>query len=298
MDLEDQIALVTATWTPEQQLHAGNVAWHGAGCDGAPPCDVVLEGDGWFVEAWISTASNGSPRSAEIDGHFSPRLSATQRHKVLEQVHALAPNGSLSLETSSAMADSIRNHHGEEQDGPYFLLQHRSLDELPDPVVPRGYTIVPAAEAGDEMRVAAHQTAWDPRRIKTLLGFPITGNEPPSSFSIDKYQRMKRVSIYRPELDLMVLAADGSPAAFALGWLDPRSRSVLFEPVGTAPEHGRRGLSAAVCTAIMIAASGLGATRAVVGPRGDDAYPLPNRLYTSLGFRTLTRTTNFTWRTS
>lgn len=124
---------------------------------------------------------------------------------------------------------------------------------------------------------------------------PITGEEPPNSFDHAKYAALKGLSIYRPELDLVALAADGVPAAFALGWYDEASRSVLIEPVGTAPQHARRGLSATVCTALLRAAAGLGATQAVVGPRGDDAYPIPARLYRSLGFTTVDRTQTFTW---
>jgi GNAT superfamily N-acetyltransferase len=106
---------------------------------------------------------------------------------------------------------------------------------------------------------------------------------------------MKAIDIYKPELDLVIVAADGSPAAYALGWYDRQSNSMLFEPVGTSPEHARRGLSQAVCTAVMRAARDLGATQAVVGPRGDNAYPVPQRLYQSLGFTTLARTCSLTW---
>lgn len=116
-----------------------------------------------------------------------------------------------------------------------------------------------------------------------------------SSFTLDKYKAVKAVSIYRPELDLVVVAPVANPAAFALGWHDPRSESMLFEPVGTSPEHERRGLSQAVCLAAMTKARDLGATQAVVGPRGDDAYPAPRRLYHSLGFATLARTCTLSW---
>lgn len=106
---------------------------------------------------------------------------------------------------------------------------------------------------------------------------------------------MKAVRIYRPELDLVIVAPDGNPAAFALGWYDTHSRSMLFEPVGTSPDYARRGFSRAACTAVMQAARDLGGTQVVVGPRGDDLYPAPSRLYTSLGFSTLTRTCTLTW---
>ncbi|MFD2080231.1 hypothetical protein SAMN05421678_110189 [Actinopolymorpha cephalotaxi] len=289
MDLDARIALVTRTWVPTQQLHAGNVAWHGSGCDGAPPADATLDGDGWFAEVWHHDDEG------EAEGHFSPDLSPDERRRAFDGIRSHAPRGSISLVTDSPMADTLRAAGAHDLGGPFFLLQHRGLDQLPSlPLLP-GYSILAAEEAGEHARVDAHRRAWAPARIKDLLGLPVTGDEPHSGFTLDKYEAMKAVTLYRPELDLVVMAPDGSPAAFALGWYDDRSRSVLFEPVGTSPEHARRGLSQAVCVAVMTKARELGATQAVVGPRGDDAYPAPRRLYRTLGFATLARTCTLAW---
>lgn len=289
MDLEARIALVASTWTPTQHLHAGNVAWHGSGCDGAPPSEVELEGPGWFAEVWHDDVS-------EVEGHFSPALSTGDRASAFDQIRRVAPSGAISLVADSAMAQTLRlTYVHEAPEVPYFLLQHRHLDRIEQPELRAGYLIATAEDAGESARVEAHRLAWAPQRIKRMLGLAVTGDEPPSSFTVDKYRAMKSVSIYQPELDLVVLASDGSPAAYALGWLDPGSGSVLFEPVGTAPEHARRGLSQAACLAVMSAARELGASVAAVRPRGDDAYAAPRRLYESIGFTTLTRTSTFTW---
>lgn len=290
MDLEARIALVASTWTPTQQLHVGNVAWRGSGCDGAPPSDAELQGSGWFAEVWQDDDVS------EVEGHFSPALSTGDRASALDQIRRIAPSGAMSLVTDSAMAETLRLADVREiPDVPHFLLQHRHLHCIEQPELRAGYLIVTAEDAGEPARVEAHRLAWAPARIKRVLGLAVTGDEPPSSFTLDKYRAMKSVSIYQPELDVVVLASDGSPAAYALGWLDPGSGSVLFEPVGTAPEHARRGLAQAACLAVMNAARDLDASVAVVGPRGDDAYPAPRRLYESIGFTTLTRTCTFTW---
>ncbi len=292
MDLETRLAMVASTWAPTEQLHPGNVAWHGTGCDGAPPADLTLNGDGWFAEVWHSQAT------AEVDGHFSPDLSSAARRAAFDSIRDVAPRGSISLVVDSPMADTLRATGGHETKGPFFLLQHRDLGDLEDlgtPAVPAGFDVVTASEAGEDVRVQAHRRAWAPARIRELLGLPVTGDEPSSTFSLEKYRAMKAVSIYRPELDLVIIAPDGNPAAFALGWHDAHSRSMLFEPVGTSPDHARRGLSRAACTAVMRAARDLGATRVVVGPRGDDVYPAPRRLYMSLGFSTLARTCTLKW---
>lgn len=290
MDLDARIDLVARTWTPTQQLHPGNIAWHGSGCDGAPPADINLQGEGWFAELWLQ---DGAP--AEVDGHFSPGLAPDDRRAAFEQIRTVAPQGTISLVSDAPMADTVRAHDAREVGGPFFLLQHRDLDRIPQPILPSGYAIVSANTAGEHVRVDAHRQAWAPARIKGLLGLTVTGNEPPSGFTLEKYRAMKTVGMYRCELDVVVCAPDGSPAAFALGWFDDRSKSVLFEPVGTSPDHARRGLCRAVCSAVMSAARNLGATQSVVGPRGDEAYPAPRRLYESLGFTTLARTTTLTW---
>lgn len=292
MDLDACIALVARTWTPRQQLHPGNVAWHGSGCDGAPPADEFLDGDGWFAEVWHQGDAS------EVEGHFAPDLSPVERRLAFDVVCTHVPRGSVNLTRDAPMADTVRACGARETKAPYFLLQRRILDEWPRPTLPPGYTIVTAEQAGERARVDAHRLAWAPARIKDLLGLTLNGNEGQSSFTVEKYEATKAVPIYRPELDLVVIAPDGSPAAFALGWHDPRSQSMLFEPVGTIPEHARRGLARAVCIAVMTAAQRLGATQAVVGPRGDDAYPAPRRLYQSLGFSTVARTCTLAWDVS
>ena len=291
VELEKRIALVASTWSPHQQLHPGNIAWHGTGCDGAPTPDRTLAGEGWFAEVRTSA----EPVAATVYAHFSPRLDLQRRQRVWQEIRQLAPRGLIALASRSAMAATVREAGARAVSGPYFLMQHRSLHDVPAPVVADGYEIVPADIAGDDARVHAHRSAWAPARIKSLLGIRPTGDEPASSFNHAKYGALKSVRIYRPELDLVALAADGSPAAFALGWLDDASASLLLEPVGTAPDHARRGLSAALCTALLNAAAALGATQAVVGPRGDEAYPIPKRLYHSLGFTTIDRTQTYTW---
>lgn len=287
------MALVGRTWSPTQQLHPGNVAWHGTGCDGVPPADLALEGDGWFAEVWHGE------ETSEVAGHFSPHLPPADRRAAFDTIRGEARRGSISLVAEAPMAHTVNAMGATQVTGArFFLLQHRDLANLRRPSVPPGYAVVTAEEAGDEVRVAAHQCAWAPARIRELLGLPVTGGESASSFTLDRYRSLKAVSIYDPGLDLVAVAPDGSPAAFALGWHDQRSRSVLFEPVGTSPEHARRGLARAVCTAVMRAARDRGATHALVGPRGDDAYPAPRRLYQSLGFSSLTRTRTFTWDAS
>lgn len=52
---------------------------------------------------------------------------------------------------------------------------------------------------------------------------------------------------YHDELDLVTEAPDGSFASFVTVRIDPLTRMAELEPVGTLPDHRRRGLGQAVC---------------------------------------------------
>ena len=92
---------------------------------------------------------------------------------------------------------------------------------------------------------------------------------------------LRHAPTYRPDLDLVAVAADGSFAANTTVWLDTENAYVIFEPVGTHPDHRRRGLASAAMVEGMRRAVALGAVRAYVGS-GLDAGA--NALYEGLGF--------------
>jgi Acetyltransferase (GNAT) family len=61
--------------------------------------------------------------------------------------------------------------------------------------------------------------------------------------------RLLQTSLYRPELDLLVLAPDGDVAAYSLFWFDPISSCCLLEPMRTEEAHRQRGLARHLLTA-------------------------------------------------
>ena len=82
-------------------------------------------------------------------------------------------------------------------------------------------------------------------------------------------------------------------AAYCLCWPDDENRVGEFEPVGTHEAHQRKGLGRAVNLFALQRLRDEGATQALVGCRGDDAYPTPRKLYESVGFREVARTVSF-----
>ncbi|HET8785807.1 MAG TPA: GNAT family N-acetyltransferase [Candidatus Limnocylindrales bacterium] len=140
-------------------------------------------------------------------------------------------------------------------------------DPPPDRPLPRGYRIrsVRGPEEFDA-RVALHRAAF-----------------PASRLTVAKYERLLTVPHYRLDDDLVVEAADGSLAAFALTWYDPEGRVGELEPVGTHPDHQRRGLSRALVSEAARRLFQRGAH--VVQVYSDQAEPAAEALYAAAGFK-------------
>ena len=146
----------------------------------------------------------------------------------------------------------------------------RRLDDLPGPPCP------PATPCA---RCAAKRTSSPARRC--------TGRPSRRRASVpESYRQVMRAWPYRPDLDQVAVAPDGSFAAFCLCWLDEQNGVGELEPVGTHPDHLRRGLATAVCRFALANLRAAGATTALVyAKHGYRALGL----YEGLGFRAISR---------
>jgi ribosomal protein S18 acetylase RimI-like enzyme len=143
-------------------------------------------------------------------------------------------------------------------------------DEVDVPAVPEGYTLRTVRGEEDVVpRTEVHRAAFAPSRVVP-----------------ESYRRVMRAWPYRPDLDHVVVAPDGTFAAFCLVWLDEANGVAELEPVGTHPDHRRRGLATAVCAFGLANARRAGARLGLVYARhADDAL----RVYKGLGFRSASR---------
>lgn len=100
--------------------------------------------------------------------------------------------------------------------------------------------------------------------------------------------RLRTCSLYDPELDLAVLAPDGSVAGYGLFWADPITKVGLVEPMRTEQEHEGRGIASHVL------AVGLG----LLAGRGCRRLKVSNDigLYLRAGFVPLTAATASVYR--
>jgi len=106
---------------------------------------------------------------------------------------------------------------------------------IPEVPTPDGYTIRPMTLGDIPSRCWASWRAFHPDDPEERFG----GN--------DWYANLLKAPMYRRDLDLVAADQSGAVVAFTTVWYDDVTRSGYFEPVGTMPEHQRKGL----CTALL-----------------------------------------------
>lgn len=108
----------------------------------------------------------------------------------------------------------------------------------------------------------------------------------------DLEERFNQLSLYRSDLDLVILDHDDNPAAYALFWNDPIARTGTVEPVRTFDQHQGRGLSRHLLTTGIDLLAQAGARRISIGYEPDNE--ISGHLYRSIGFVPHCRTDLFT----
>jgi predicted N-acetyltransferase YhbS len=149
-----------------------------------------------------------------------------------------------------------------------FEITRRELRDLPEAaaLAPGLRLAAVSDEALVHAKVECHRAAFSP-----------------SALTVAGYRRVRRTWPYRAELDRVVVDDTGTVLSTCLAWIDEATGWGLLEPVGTRPEHQRRGLGTAVCLDALHALRDAGATHAQVGC---DVGSAGCRMYHGLGFRT------------
>jgi predicted N-acetyltransferase YhbS len=94
--------------------------------------------------------------------------------------------------------------------------------------------------------------------------------------------RLRKTSLYRPDLDLVVLDEEDRVAAYGLFWFDPVTATGLVEPMRTEDIFQRRGLARHVLTAGLDRLAQAGAERIKIAFEPDNVPA--RKLYTDVGF--------------
>jgi GNAT superfamily N-acetyltransferase len=108
--------------------------------------------------------------------------------------------------------------------------------------------------------------------------------------------RLRQTSLYRADLDLVVLDVDDRVAAYGLFWFDPDTSTGLVEPMRTEDGHQRRGLARHVLTTGIDRLTAAGANRIKICFDPDNAAAA--HLYLSAGFEPVKQSDLYSGRTS
>jgi GNAT superfamily N-acetyltransferase len=98
----------------------------------------------------------------------------------------------------------------------------------------------------------------------------------------DIHRKLRRCSLYRPDLDLSVRTPEGSVIAYCICWPDFRNRFAMLEPMRTERAWQRRGLAAALIAEQARRLAELGIQRLEVNYASGNAAA--ERLYAKAGF--------------
>ena len=261
-ELEAILGLAQELW-PDGECTYGQIAWWAANIPHGET-EVRLWRDGNQLVGW-GWLNGGT----ELEFDVRP-----SHYHVLDQILEWAQPLELLVRSDHEDAIARIEAHGLVHDpaAAWIRLNARSLEQIDDPRVPDGYRLRTVEECDWPSRVEAHRSAFHPSRFRE-----------------DVYALVRSTPAYRADLDCVVEAPDGPIAAYTLAWFDEVNGVGQFEPVGTHADHRRLGLARAVGLYALQRLRHLGATSALVACRGDAAYPIPCKLYESIGFREVSR---------
>lgn len=245
-----------------------------------PQRDTRLWWDGATLAAWATANKYGLTFALS----YAQRENLDLLRHILAwakaHVRANSPDGVLPAEFSTGCFASHLPHarmlaalgFTPTQEGLLFVTARALSLPIPDPVLPAGVVIrPPEGEHELDRRAQLHATVWHPSKV-TPEGYRIT----------------RRAPGYDATLDMVAVLPEGSLGAYCICWPEVATGTCEFEPVGTHPDHRRKGLASAVMYAAMGRARALGLHTALVYCKAEN---LP--FYQSLGFNPIDRVVEY-----
>lgn len=280
-DLRDMARLVSAGWAahgPRFEFTVGDLDWR-MNCNGfvQPRENVRL----WHDARGQLAGFAWGYVNGDIDLVIHPREhAAALAPRMLDWARAWfsahpgtgpQPRRVWVLESNTLVTRELERLGWRRHDSECYLHLAQPVRAPAPAPLPSGYTL--RSVRGPEeaaARAAVHRRGFGSERVTTEV-----------------YQRVMKTAHYRFHLDLVAEGPGGELAALALCWLDEQNGVGEFEPVATAPEHRRKGLSYALLLEGLRRLHAAGARTAVV--YATSANPGSVALYESAGFRTVDR---------
>ncbi|MCH8850455.1 MAG: N-acetyltransferase, partial [Chloroflexi bacterium] len=197
--------------------HVGDLDWWMWQHEELDPTSEIrlwFEGDALVGWAWLTPP-------ASLDFHLHPDRGDALLKQMLGWLTERSKEGAANERSFWALdhdrsSVALLRRNGYRRTEQHFVHALRRLDgEVAAPVLSDGFVVRPIR--GDEelsARVAVHRAAFAPSRVTE-----------------QSYRNVMRASTYRPELDMVVVAPDGTFAAFCLCWFDQENGVGELEPV-------------------------------------------------------------------
>lgn len=160
-----------------------------------------------------------------------------------------------------------KNYYKTDEYRTHYAFDCNNLIEIHD--LPEGYHIKTVSELQDKNSL--------------LELYPL----PFGSISVKEYTLVNftKAPSYRKELDVVVVDSYNKAVAFCSGYYDNKNKIVTFVAVACKNEHRNKGLSKAMMLYALKNAQQIGARWATVQTSNPKYYPIPNKLYQSVGFK-------------
>jgi GNAT superfamily N-acetyltransferase len=261
--------------------HSGDINWAAyMHTQMNPQRDTCLWWDNTVLSAW----ANWNKYGLTFVLSYAQRENIDLLRRILawakDHAQTISPDGALPEQFSTACFASHQPHMRMlaelgftlSPEGTLFVNTRSLALPIPDLVLPAGVVIrLPTGEHELDVRAQLHATVWHPSKV-TPAGYRITRSAPG----------------YDATLDMVAVMPDGSFGAYCICWPEPATGTCEFEPVGTHPDHRRKGLASAVMYTAMRRARELGLHTAIVYCSEDN---LP--FYQSLGFNPIDRSLEY-----
>jgi ribosomal protein S18 acetylase RimI-like enzyme len=280
-DLDRAVRFVAETYAnsdcmlmhPGDFLHCISNSWRGASQpEHIPVCEdaagnivgliVCYPARYGFFDLVMHPAQRGGALEAALVAEGEARMTAIMREAGEQGNELTCPAADCDVVRRAALEAAGYST----TDAPSMMNNHRSLSEpIPDSRLPEGFTIR-AVEGVHEAEA---------------LGI-VHGSAFGSTWTAETYGAVMRSPGFHPERELVVVAPDGTLAAFLIYWVDTVSGTGLFEPVGCHADFQRMGLTKALLFEGMRRMKAHNLHTAVVNNLVDN--PAAAGLYRSVGF--------------
>lgn len=238
-------AIAAARWPGLPRWHSGDVIWNTYTLDpGSDRARLWFEGDSPVAYGLLTSPDEMEvaihPAAPDADALLSD-VATWGESTVRGWAKPGEPStvGMLVKSSDSGLAEALAGRGYVRRDQGGIFMRRPLTTPVEGPPLPSGMRVGDCVDIDLDERAAAHRDAWG---HLDHIGMPGVL----SSFSNERYRRLRATPGYDPALDLVVLTSDDTVAACCICWVDNRNGSGLFEPVGTRVDYRRQGLARAL----------------------------------------------------